>query len=114
MEQETLLRSATAWQRKHKSAKRLGEEIERYLAEQTGDLVRGDLAAQAFMELLPVGLRNFCSVERYAQGVLYITAAPGVYMHELYAARAELLEQLRQRRPSVNVKEIRIGPGRKF
>jgi hypothetical protein len=53
-------------------------------------------------------------VERYRQGVLYVSAQPGVYMHELNMMRTELAEQLSRQGGKVRVKEIRIVSAKQF
>jgi len=114
MEQEKFLRSATAWQMKHRPVRRLGDGIEGYLTEYVEASARVEPVVRAFMELLPAGLRGFCFVERYRQGVLYVSAQPGVYMHELNMMRTELAEQLSRQGGKVRVKEIRIVSGKQF
>ena len=111
MEQEKLLRGATAWQLKNRySPKRLGEEAQKYINAGKRTFEKNSSVIDAFQQSLPQQLSEHCKVVKISGGTVHVQVEPGPYMHEMQLLSDELLEHIKGRCPYSGIKKIRLLP----
>ena len=113
MDQEKLLRSATAWQRRKKqTTNRFGLEAQEYLKARKRTFEKNSDVVDAFQQVLPQQLNEHCQLVKISSGQVYIEVEPGPYMHEMQMLSSELLEHIKGRCPYSGVKKIILRPKR--
>lgn len=108
-QEEQLLRSATAWQKKPpKGPQQLGTALGGYMKVYVDGLRRGGTVAAAFEQAIGSELAQFYRADQFSRGILYIQSPPGPYMHRLKMMETEIVEKLQAICPGTKIKEIRI------
>lgn len=111
MDQEKILRSATAWQQREKqTSQRLGDAAQNYMQSHERAFKKSSEIVDAWDSLVPEQLQKHSRLSKISGGYIYIEVEPGAYMHEMQLISAELIESIRARCPHSGVKKIVLAP----
>ena len=98
--------------RKAGGAVRLGEVVQRVMAEQIAPMQsRFGGLAEAWGETVPGELGRHCEIVEVAGGQLNVRVDAPAYAYELQLCRVELVEDLQRRCPEARIKRIKFVVG---
>jgi len=98
--------------RKAGGAVRLGEVVQRVMAEQIAPMQsRFGGLAEAWGETVPGELGRHCEIVEVAGGQLNVQVDAPAYAYELQLCRMELVEELKRRCPEARIKRIKFVVG---
>ncbi len=72
---------------------------------------RFGVIAEAWSQLLPVGLCRHCRIDGVSGGRLKVLADSPSYMYELQLLSSELIEELGRQYPQARIREIKFAVG---
>ena len=94
-------------------AYRIGEAVTDFVATLEPIQSRYGAVAEAWSELLPVGLRAHCRIAGLSDGCLRVAADSPSYLYELQVSKAALLAALQQACPAARLRRIDVRIGRR-
>lgn len=89
------------------SGSSIAGELNLFLKTVAGPARRNMSVPEAFEQIAGSTLARNCRVESLKAGVLKVKVKAGPYMFELCTRAGEIVEQIKQRCPSSNIREIR-------
>lgn len=110
-EGEQLLRNAVEGRRVRKPDRtvRLGDTVQRFMAEQVSPRqVRFGAVVELWGQLLPAELYRHCEIVDISGGQLKVKVDSPAYKYELQLCSSELLEELQQQCPKARLTEIKF------
>ena len=114
VDQEKILKSATAWQyRQKQTTESLGSIADGLLKSQQRVFKKNTQVVDAWDSMVPPNLAVHSRLAKISGGNIYIEVEPGVYMHEMKLISSELLESIQGRCPYAGIKKIVLSPLRK-
>lgn len=107
-QQENLLKSATAWQKKPpQAASRAGQDIIHYLERYLDVNKKTGPVVQAFLDIVGDDA-DHCRPEKFDKGILYVGCSSGPYLHQLRMRQQELIEQINGMCPKAKLRAMRF------
>ena len=110
-EGEQLLHNAVEGRRVRKPDRtvRLGDTVQRFMAEQVSPRqARFGAVAELWSQLLPAELCRHCEIVDISGGQLKVRVDSPAYKYELQLCSSELLEELQQQCPKARLTEIKF------
>lgn len=110
-EGEQLLRNAVEGRRVRKPDRtvRLGDTVQRFMAEQVSPRqARFGAVVELWGQLLPAELYRHCEIIDISGGQLKVSVDSPAYKYELQLCSSELLEELQQQCPKARLTEIKF------
>lgn len=110
-EGEQLLRNAVEGRRVRKPDRtvRLGDTVQRFMAEQVSPRqARFGAVVELWGQLLPAELYRHCEIVDISGGQLKVSVDSPAYKYELQLCSSELLEELQQQCPKARLTEIKF------
>jgi len=97
---------------KRTEASKIGDIVSSWVEGLRPVQARYDAVAEAWITLLPSGLRAHCQVTGLVNGALKVAVDSSSYMYELQLCKAALLEELDRLCPSARIRRIDVGMAR--
>lgn len=95
--------------RKPDRAVRLGDAVQKFMAEQVSPRqARFGAVAELWSQLLPAELCRHCEIVDITGGQLKVRVDSPAYKYELQLCSSELLEELQQQCPKARLTEIKL------
>lgn len=108
-EQDTWLKSATAWQKKTvNTTVRAGTDIAIYLQQYLSTAQESMPVAKAFLNVVDEALAAHCHPVKYERGILFVQCSPGPFLHQLRTREREFTEQIKQLCPKAKFRALRF------
>jgi len=111
MDDDERLLNATRWRRSYKaySAANLGQVAQQLLDKRISpQQARFSQVAEAWNQLLPVGLCGHCEIVDISGGQLEVQTDSPSYKYELQLCSSELLEELQRQCPRLRLTKIKL------
>ena len=108
-QQEKLLKSATAWQKRpYQTTGQAGPDIVVYLEKYLDINRKTEPVVKAFMDAIGDEYANFCRPDKFDKWILYIGCGSGPYLHQLKTREQELIEQINRLCPKAKLRAMRF------